>query len=884
MRRLERGVGKMAAGRKESRGLARIDGMHTIRMIQRMGLIAAVAAWANQASASEPPVNAVQWRVAELVFEGGLAYACRPDGVRFEAVFRGPDGGERVVPGFWDGGRTWRIRFTPERPGEWTYETRAIEEDVRVVEVLHAGKVLHGGDAGEQVDVALDGCVEMVLAVTDAGDGSEYDHADWGDARFVRRDGTVVPLDDLEPLRAEQGHGTLARGKNLLGGPLQAGGVTFRGGLGSHSPGRVVYRLDGGEARFLATVGVDGHVGRRGSVRFEVCGVRSNKSQIGRRDPGLHGQRGRLVAAAASGDNPLHRHGGFLRVAADGHSLTYADGTPFFWLGDTWWFCPSDLVPLDGSSHPGIASAYKHLLEIRRAQGFSTVHMAFLGTLDGYNPYEHAGRGAGLDPEYWRKVDRYMDEANAQGMVPVIGLGWSGRPLDPADWRLLWRHVIARYGAHAVTWLVCGEYNVRGAEDKVADTLALGQFIKETDPYKRAMTVHPWYFAGDRQQAWGEPWHDFIMVQGGHGGLPPVEFYQQIHARRPAKPLLEAECRYEGIHTFTDKEVREAAWRAVMGGSFGFTYGSQGLWYPTQHADDRKTDEWGKPLVWWESVRRPGAAQLRHFRDILESAGWWRLEPRPGWVVPVVEAGEGVLCHDLGARFAESKARGAHWSRLGVGEPARIELHPPGEGEAVLEFPRVELPGVASGEKLCLITAFGFSPGALLNDPGHPSDGVCFSIRVEGREVASVRHHAMSWVYQNVDLTPYAGKAVEIVFATAAAGNMNWDHAAFRRPLVLRVGAEVGGPMRRELSGPAPREVLAKADDGRVILLYVAAGEGVVAWQLRPLPAGARYRATWRDPRSGAAVDAGTLAVDGGALSVPTPPGPEDWVLLLERQ
>jgi Domain of unknown function (DUF5060) len=38
-------------------------------------------------------------------------------------VFTGPSGRTLVLPGFWDGGRSFRIRFTPTVPGEWNYTT-----------------------------------------------------------------------------------------------------------------------------------------------------------------------------------------------------------------------------------------------------------------------------------------------------------------------------------------------------------------------------------------------------------------------------------------------------------------------------------------------------------------------------------------------------------------------------------------------------------------------------------------------------------------------------------------------------------------------------------------------------------------------------------------
>lgn len=41
--------------------------------------------------------------------------------VGVEATFRGPDGRAHRVPGFWDGASTWRVRFSPPMPGEWSY-------------------------------------------------------------------------------------------------------------------------------------------------------------------------------------------------------------------------------------------------------------------------------------------------------------------------------------------------------------------------------------------------------------------------------------------------------------------------------------------------------------------------------------------------------------------------------------------------------------------------------------------------------------------------------------------------------------------------------------------------------------------------------------------
>jgi hypothetical protein len=76
--------------------------------------------------AKRPTTNARQWQMLELPFTAEKDCADPFDFARakFSAEFRGPDGARLEVPGFWDGERAWKIRFTPTRTGEWSYLTR----------------------------------------------------------------------------------------------------------------------------------------------------------------------------------------------------------------------------------------------------------------------------------------------------------------------------------------------------------------------------------------------------------------------------------------------------------------------------------------------------------------------------------------------------------------------------------------------------------------------------------------------------------------------------------------------------------------------------------------------------------------------------------------
>ena len=57
--------------------------------------------------------------------------------------------------------------------------------------------VLRGGDPAKEVSVALNGVKILLLTVGDAGDGMNYDHADWADAKIVMTEGkpeAVAPV------------------------------------------------------------------------------------------------------------------------------------------------------------------------------------------------------------------------------------------------------------------------------------------------------------------------------------------------------------------------------------------------------------------------------------------------------------------------------------------------------------------------------------------------------------------------------------------------------------------------------------------------------------------------------------------------------------------
>lgn len=74
---------------------------------------------ANQSRAASIP----RWDRFEANLESSADYSNPPQQAVLTAVFTSPRGQARKVYGFWDGGKTWRVRFLPNEIGQWTYKT-----------------------------------------------------------------------------------------------------------------------------------------------------------------------------------------------------------------------------------------------------------------------------------------------------------------------------------------------------------------------------------------------------------------------------------------------------------------------------------------------------------------------------------------------------------------------------------------------------------------------------------------------------------------------------------------------------------------------------------------------------------------------------------------
>ena len=59
---------------------------------------------------------------------------------------------------------------------------------------LWQSAILHGGEPPVSAEVNLDGIRQLALVVENGGDGIDFDHADWADAKIVMLDGKPQAL------------------------------------------------------------------------------------------------------------------------------------------------------------------------------------------------------------------------------------------------------------------------------------------------------------------------------------------------------------------------------------------------------------------------------------------------------------------------------------------------------------------------------------------------------------------------------------------------------------------------------------------------------------------------------------------------------------------
>lgn len=150
-------------------------------------------------------------------------------------------------------------------------------------------------------------------------------------------------------------------------------------------------------------------------------------------DKGLNGKTGTFDAIAWSeaekSENPVRR--GFIRPTPNGHALQYADGTPFFMVGDTWlagstWRLPFRQAATSADYRPAPGIGFEDAVMYRKRQGFNSVSMisAFPNWESDTNPSTYADSSGIFLRNAWEKFG--YDVAAERGTDASGGLSYWG--------------------------------------------------------------------------------------------------------------------------------------------------------------------------------------------------------------------------------------------------------------------------------------------------------------------------------------------------------------------------------------------------------------------------------------------------------------------------
>lgn len=391
--------------------------------------------------------------------------------------------------------------------------------------------------------------------------------------------------------------------------------------------------------------------GQTWKIRFAPNLVGIWTYQTRAKDMGLTNQTGSITCIPYSGTLPIYQHG-FLKASANNRYLTYADGKPFYWLGSTHWSGFSIAERFNESNDPRFSSMFKGLIDRRVEQGFTVWKVETFANNNGYNSsisneggqaWNNARFFIDLNPGFWQNIDQRVEYLTSKGVIISLAQG-IGRSMKNAsaepDHKRLARYILARYGAYSTVWITAQEFNDirQGACGEC--WAAVAAYVYDLDPYKRPNSMHNAYTNPIVYH--DQIWYSFVTLQQSHNNVRSVDYWLAQYNATPARPILEDEANYEDIIPYygggvaTPKwKTRQSAWQSQIAGTFGFTYGAQGIWWACYTTEDPNTNcgSGADARAWYTAIDFPVAQQMSYMAQFWTSFDWWTLMPDANAIV-----------------------------------------------------------------------------------------------------------------------------------------------------------------------------------------------------------------------------------------------------------
>ncbi len=621
-------------------------------------------------------------------------------------------------------------------------------------------------------------------------------------------------------------------------------------------------------------------------------------------DEGLNGVKGALEISAYRGSNPLFKHGP-LQVAPDKRHLQHADGTRFFWLGDTWWMGLCHRLHWPDEFH--------QLAADRKEKGFNVIQIV-AGLYPDMPPFDPRGANeagfpwetnyTSIRPQYFDAADMRLHYLIEQGFTPCIVGAWGYFLPMMGEQRAKqhWRELIARYGAWPVVWCVAGEANLpwylaKGfpylETNQVSGWTEVARYVRATDPFHRLVTIHPTGLGKQnaRNSIGDDSLLDFDFLQTAHGQSEAVQstlkVFTNAYQTAPPMPVVNSEASYEML---SDRIIarwpRAFFWLCMINGAAGHTYGANGIWQcnrPGQpHGNSPTGGNYGA-LPWNEAMHLPGSRQFGDAKKFLERFPWQRCVPLPETV-----AWTGTRTNQWGdwIWFPEGDPRenapvAARFFRRafdlsGKGKPQAATLRIAADDRATVWLNGKKL-GVATNHK----AAEEFEVTSLLRRRGNV-------LAVEAENLPRAGNTNPAALMAILEIQFSGGESQTLVSDSEWRASQltahHWQERGFddskwpRAKLVAAYGEKPWGRSTDEAPEATSPYAMGIADKLRII--YAIAPRPLAVNALRPQT---RYRLTSFNPVTGQIRPATPVTTDArGELNLPAPAHHHDWVVALE--
>ena len=398
-----------------------------------------------------------------------------------------------------------------------------------------------------------------------------------------------------------------------------------------------------------------------------VCSDAANTS--------LGGRTGKIICSEYSGDLEIYKHG-FISTDYGKKYLTYADGTPFFWLGDTHWSLGSES-----------AEMVTTICEKRVSQGFTVIQSEPLGVTfdiaDGISQEDMSGF-ADFDEKFEIIAQHGLVHANAQFFFPYFMQvfienhgGYSDTIIADAMRDLsaeakiylekISRYWVARYGAYPVVWTLGQEVdrdfygkNEHPEWNYINNPYKLvAEYIDKYDAYDHPITAHQENAsdtnaygdgknASDKCKVYNDDAkasafrdvkaHDFYAAQWHTKKTKQSDFSieKDFWFNSKGKPVINYEGQYCYLWT-KNFGSRMQGWTAFLNGMYGYGWGAQDTWcYLSPYDEDADstdgvdiiTSEDKTNATWLDALEFESSYQVGYMKEFFSNTSWHELIPR----------------------------------------------------------------------------------------------------------------------------------------------------------------------------------------------------------------------------------------------------------------